>query len=172
MNATRLPFSSCYEVMKHSDWSTTRFRTHSAHHPAPNIRLSQNLRASLLCTVVSAKWRGNSDSQAQIKRSEKPRQRSSILARDALQKIENKRRQEADGKLKRAKKAVIVAENKAKNSLRDRGMRARKDGKVRQTFHKANSGLVGNKVLLLLKFYRIDQHWIKIINSNSGRIEK
>jgi DDE superfamily endonuclease len=70
----------------------------------------------------------------------------SILARDALQKIKDKRRQEADDKLKRAKKAITVAENKAKNALRDRGVRARKDEKARQAFIKANSGLVGIEI--------------------------
>src|ERR1700722_9960247 len=69
----------------------------------------------------------------------------SILARDALQKIKDKRRQEADDKLKRAKKAITVAENKAKNALRDRGVRARKDEKARQAL-KANSGLVGIEI--------------------------
>ncbi|KAN0074998.1 hypothetical protein V8E54_007609 [Elaphomyces granulatus] len=70
----------------------------------------------------------------------------SILARDALQKIKDKRRQEADDKLKRAKKAITVAENKAKNALRDRGVQARKDEKARQAFIKANPGLVGIEI--------------------------
>jgi DDE superfamily endonuclease len=70
----------------------------------------------------------------------------SILARDALQKIKDKRRQEADDKLKRAKKAITVAENKAKNALRDRGVQARKDEKARLAFLKANSGLVGVEI--------------------------
>ncbi|KAN0074286.1 hypothetical protein V8E54_008223, partial [Elaphomyces granulatus] len=70
----------------------------------------------------------------------------SILARDALQKIKDKRRQEADDKLKRAKKAITVAENKAKNALRDRGVQARKDEKARQAFIKAISGLVGIEI--------------------------
>jgi len=37
-------------------------------------------------------------------------------------------------------------ENKAKNALRDRGVRARKDEKKCQAFIKANSGLVGIEI--------------------------
>jgi hypothetical protein len=53
----------------------------------------------------------------------------SVLARDALQKIKDKRRQESDDRLK---KGIAAMENKAKNVLRDRGVRARKDEKARQ----------------------------------------
>jgi hypothetical protein len=63
-----------------------------------------------------------------------------------FKKIKDKRRQEADDKLKRAKKAITVAENKAKNALRDRGVQARKDEKARLAFLKANSGLVGVEI--------------------------
>jgi hypothetical protein len=58
----------------------------------------------------------------------------SILARDALQKIKDKRRQEADDKLRKAKRATTLAENKAKTELHTRGVQARKEEKARLTY--------------------------------------
>jgi hypothetical protein len=55
----------------------------------------------------------------------------SLLASDALQKIKDKRRKEADDILRKAKTAVTRAENKAKNELNARGIQARKDEKAR-----------------------------------------
>jgi hypothetical protein len=46
----------------------------------------------------------------------------SLLARDALQKIKDKRRKEADDVLQKAKTAITRAENKAKNELREKGI--------------------------------------------------
>ena len=46
----------------------------------------------------------------------------SLLARDTLQKIKDKRRQEADDKLRKVHRAITLAENKAKNELYTRGV--------------------------------------------------
>ncbi|KAN0070340.1 hypothetical protein V8E54_011209 [Elaphomyces granulatus] len=61
--------------------------------------------------------RRNSNSRMQTERSKKPRQ-GGFDSRPGCS--QDKRRQEADNKFKRAKKAITVAENKAKNVLRDR----------------------------------------------------
>jgi hypothetical protein len=55
----------------------------------------------------------------------------SLLASDALQKIKDKRRKEADDILRKAKTAITRAENKAKNELNTRGIQAQKDEKAR-----------------------------------------
>src|SRR5438045_9407014 len=54
----------------------------------------------------------------------------SLLACDALQKIKDKRRQEADDKLQKAKRAITLAENKAKNKLHTRGVQAHREEKA------------------------------------------
>ena len=99
--------------------------------------------------------RRNLDSQTQTKFSKKSRQgrfHNSILARDALQKIKDKRRQEADDRLKRAKRVITVAENKAKNALRERGVQARKDEKARQVVLKQTRDLLASKSLIQCGF--------------------
>ena len=58
----------------------------------------------------------------------------SLLASDALQKIKDKKRKEADENLKRARTAITRAENKAKNELHAKGVQARKDEKARLQF--------------------------------------
>jgi hypothetical protein len=50
------------------------------------------------------------------------RKRGSLLAKDALQKIKDKRRKEADESLKKARTAITYVENKAKNDLHMRGV--------------------------------------------------
>ena len=55
----------------------------------------------------------------------------SILASDALEKIKIKDRKEAEDTLRKAKKAITCAENKAKRELYTRGVEARKDEKAR-----------------------------------------
>ena len=55
----------------------------------------------------------------------------SILASDALEKIKIKDRKEAEDTLRKAKKAITCAENKAKRELYTRGVKARKDEKAR-----------------------------------------
>jgi hypothetical protein len=45
-----------------------------------------------------------------------------LLARDVLQKIKEKRRQEADNKLWKVNRAITLVENKAKNELHIRGV--------------------------------------------------
>jgi hypothetical protein len=46
----------------------------------------------------------------------------SILASNALQKIKDKRRKEANDNLRKAKTAITCTENKAKNTLKERGI--------------------------------------------------
>jgi hypothetical protein len=41
----------------------------------------------------------------------------SLFARDVLQRVKEKRRQEADDKLQKVNRAITLAENKAKNEL-------------------------------------------------------
>jgi hypothetical protein len=55
----------------------------------------------------------------------------SLLAADALETIKTKRRNEANDKIKKAKRAVEFAENQAKRQLHIRGVQARKDEKAR-----------------------------------------
>jgi hypothetical protein len=50
------------------------------------------------------------------------RKGGSLLAKDALQMIKDKRRKEADESLKKARTAITRAENKAKNKLHTRGV--------------------------------------------------
>jgi hypothetical protein len=45
--------------------------------------------------------------------------------------IKEKRRKEADNRLQKARRAITLAENKAKNELHIRGVQARKDEKAR-----------------------------------------
>jgi hypothetical protein len=72
----------------------------------------------------------------------------SLLASDALQKIKNKRKKEADDTLRKAKTAITRAENKAKNKLHDKGVQARKDEKARllmiQQYHELGICLPDN----------------------------
>lgn len=56
---------------------------------------------------------------------------SSILASEAVQKMKEKRLQEADDKLRKAKRAIQITENKALRELKSRGVQARKDEKAR-----------------------------------------
>jgi hypothetical protein len=49
-------------------------------------------------------------------------------------KIKLKRRKEADENVRRAERAIRIAENKAKNTLHDQGVQARKDEKARLLF--------------------------------------
>ena len=60
----------------------------------------------------------------------------SILACDILQKIKVKRRKEADDKLRKAKRAITLMENKARNELYKRGVQSRKDEKARLMYIK------------------------------------
>jgi hypothetical protein len=60
----------------------------------------------------------------------------SILASDAFQKIKDKRRKEADDKLRKAKRAITLVENRAKNELHTRGVIARKEEKARLVYIK------------------------------------
>jgi hypothetical protein len=55
----------------------------------------------------------------------------SLTAYDALERIKTKRRKEADGVLRKAKRAIELAENKTKKALKDRGIQARKDERAR-----------------------------------------
>jgi hypothetical protein len=65
----------------------------------------------------------------------------SILASDALQKIKDKRRNEADDNLRKAKTAITRAENKAKSILHERGVQARKDERARLLFIQQHQAL-------------------------------
>jgi hypothetical protein len=60
----------------------------------------------------------------------------SLLARDVLQRIKEKRRQEADDKLRKVNRAITLAENKAKNELHIRGVQAQREEKARLQFIK------------------------------------
>ena len=64
----------------------------------------------------------------------------SILACDALQKIKDKRRQEANDKLQKARKAISLAENKAKHELHTR-VQARREEKARLAYIKQQQPL-------------------------------
>jgi hypothetical protein len=65
----------------------------------------------------------------------------SLLARNALQKIKDKRRQEADNKLQKANRAITLAENKAKVELHIRGVQAQKEERARLQFIKQQQPL-------------------------------
>jgi hypothetical protein len=54
----------------------------------------------------------------------------SLLTYDTLQKIKEKRRQEADDKLRKVNRAITLTENKAKNELHIRGVQARREEKA------------------------------------------
>jgi hypothetical protein len=54
----------------------------------------------------------------------------SLLACDVPQKIKYKQRQEAEDKLPKGKRAITLAENRAKNQLCIRGVQARKEEKA------------------------------------------
>jgi cellobiose-specific phosphotransferase system component IIA len=55
----------------------------------------------------------------------------SITASDALQRVKDKRRKEADDNVQKAKTAITRTENKARNMLKERGIQARKDERAR-----------------------------------------
>jgi hypothetical protein len=65
----------------------------------------------------------------------------SRLACEALDKIKDKIRKEAENKLKKARTAITRTENKAKNQLKDRGIQARKDEKARLNYLKEQQPL-------------------------------
>jgi hypothetical protein len=56
----------------------------------------------------------------------------SILASTALNRSKKKRRDAAEAELKKAQKAILTAENKAKRELHEKGVQARKDEKARR----------------------------------------
>jgi hypothetical protein len=65
----------------------------------------------------------------------------SLLASEALQKIKDKRRKEADEVLRKANTAVTRAENKQKEELRIQGVQARKDEKERRQYIQQHQAL-------------------------------
>jgi hypothetical protein len=65
----------------------------------------------------------------------------SLLACDALQKIKDKQRQEAEDKLWKGKRAITLAENRAKNQLHIRGVQACKEEKARLAYIKQQQPL-------------------------------
>ena len=62
-----------------------------------------------------------------------------LTTQATLQKIKDKRRTAAEDQLKKAKRAIRIVENKAKKTLKDRGIKARKDEKARLTMIKENA---------------------------------
>src|SRR5438045_2214124 len=65
----------------------------------------------------------------------------SLLTCNALQKIKDKRRQEANNKLWKAKRAITLAENKAKNKLHTRGVQAHREEKAHLAYIKQQQPL-------------------------------
>jgi DDE superfamily endonuclease len=65
----------------------------------------------------------------------------SITASNALQKIKDKRRKEADDNVRKAQTAITRTENKARNMLKERGIQARKDERARLLFIQQHQAL-------------------------------